>query len=312
MALTISYAFSLVLLSIILALVLKSERSPLDTSPIRNEDLTRKKLYTSDLNLLISSILFEKSPPSQYSLRDLDFNQAIPDMSGNWTSRHSTVVSFVYMNNMCSENMRASGSAVNLDAKWVTFEDSPLPWIVSRCTRPVGTPRTINPESDPSWSYALSHLSRMPLSLREHVRVVMVAPIGLSPLFKQTYGNRRGHSSMSVSESRDDIVKPHGLISHDTVILFGEPSFGTWIHEFSHAVDLHAGHFSSSRIWSAAVEKDECVVDGYASNSAEEVCKRITDVIELYSNDPSTIAGFCSNCYSESIHPVSMAFRELY
>ncbi|CAG8687466.1 1435_t:CDS:2, partial [Acaulospora colombiana] len=276
MVLTVHRIVTLAIISVIIVSIVKFERSRLATSQIRIQDLKRKKLYVSDLNQLLSSILFDQSLPSLYSLHDFDFDQTIPDISGNWTIKHGTGSSFEYMRSMCLGTTSPSRSNGNLDAKWVRFQDSNLPWIVSRCNRHTGALKTgdgslTGESSDVSWSYALSYLSRIPLPLRKHVRVIMVAPVSWSPLFKRTHGTRINHSSMPISESTTHAIEPHGLLSHDAAIFFGEPSFGTWIHEFSHAVDLHAGHFSSSSKWLEAIEKDECIADEYASSSPEEL-----------------------------------------
>ncbi|PVF95518.1 hypothetical protein CPB86DRAFT_572642 [Serendipita vermifera] len=288
MALTIHRIATLAIFSVILASLLNFERYRPATTQIRTEDLKRKKHYVNDLNQLLSSILFDQSLPSRYSLRNFDLNQTIRDISGNWTIKHSTGSSFEYMRGMCLGNANSLQPTGSLDVKWVTFRDSDLPWLVSRCNRdtdPMQTGHGSGPVLSDAvpWSYALSYLSRMPLHLREHVRVVMVAPVSLSPLFKREHGTRRSYSSMSISESSKNSIEPHGLLSHDTAIFFGEPSFGTWIHEFSHAVDLHVGHFSSSRMWLEALEKDECIADEYASISPEEAFAQAS-ILKLYTN----------------------------
>jgi hypothetical protein len=202
------------------------------------ETTDKDVLYHKEINALLSPRIFKAMPQQAHHV----------ELSSESTPCQTYFDQF------------SAKRTLSMSSKRISFKDSNQSWIICHCS--------IN--QNEAWDYLFTHLSRVPLVLREQIKTVVTFPIESSPLF---------------TESKVTI-QPHGLMSESTAVFFGEPPIGTWIHEFAHALDVNArwngrDKFSDSKLWKRALQMDACVTDAYAKTSTQEVNNRLLFLIYL-------------------------------
>jgi hypothetical protein len=188
-------------------------------------------LYHREINALLSPSIFKSTPEQGYRV----------DIVNKLTPCQKYFDQF---------SARRNVPALSMSSKRISFKDSNQTWVICHCST----------NQHEGWDYLFTHLSCIPLILREQIKTIIAFPI---------------ESSLLLPESKTTI-QPHGLMSESTAVFFGEPPIGTWIHEFTHALDVNTQgigreKFSDSRLWKQALQMDACMTDAYAKTSSQEV-----------------------------------------
>jgi hypothetical protein len=191
-------------------------------------------LYHREINALLSPSIFKSMPQQAHHVEHVDLsNESTPCQK--------------YFDQFSAKR---TVPALSMSSKRISFKDSNQSWIVCHCST----------NQNEAWDYLFTHLSRIPLILREQIKTVITFPIESSPLFTES----------------QTTIQPHGLMSESTAVFFGKPPIGTWIHEFAHALDVNTrwngrAKFSDSKLWMQALQMDACMTDAYAKTSSQEV-----------------------------------------
>jgi hypothetical protein len=150
-------------------------------------------------------------------------------------------------------------------------------------------------------SYLLSNLARLPTSLRMHVDHIISFPVATRPPLNHS---SRDRDQQKLGSNRTNTIAPRAFMSNRAVAFFGMPSFGTWIHEFAHALDVQEGVgnggqglYTDSSLWKDRLTSDSCVADEYAMTSPSEV-SRMFSYCHIMGTLNGRLLGFCASCYS--------------
>jgi len=185
-------------------------------------------LYHREINALLSPSIFKSMPQQGYRVNVVNASTHCQKYFDQFSAKRNV-------------------PALSMSSKRISFTDSNQTWIVCHCST----------NQNEEWDYLFTHLSRIPLILREQIKTVIIFPIESSPLLTES-------------------IQPHGLMFESTAVFFGEPPIGTWNHEFAHALDVNTrwngrDKFSDSELWKQALQMDACMTDAYAKTSSQEV-----------------------------------------
>ncbi|KAG8786539.1 hypothetical protein FRC15_011258 [Serendipita sp. 397] len=230
--------------------------------------INKSLLYDGNLNARLTPFLYKHLPASTYRIERY--------YGRSEKEQQELSPCYQYSTEFCQ---KTTGS--ELEAIRVSFDDvadgSPESWILCQCNGghsllsgstlvQEGESHSLERSVGSRWDYLLSHFSRVPPSLRRHIQAVITVP--LVQLHPPVEGLASSQSPVSTSPRQSRA--PHGMMSGGVVVLFGEPTFGTWIHEAAHALSLSLFVFSSSPLWVDSVKKDSCVTDLYSLKNLEE------------------------------------------
>ena len=215
------------------------------TITLVSESLLRKPLlHASDINPLISPHLYKTLVKSTYFITEVSAPTS-PAMQ------------------RCTQYANEFCNGEEVQRLQVGFNDSIQSWLLCKCV-PRKSAEVILPSVEDNWTYLLAHLARIPVPLREYIYVVVSIPL-------ETVGASASAPAEPRTTAQTNLrsTLPHGMMSQNTVVLFGEPSLGTWIHEAAHGYS--GDRFSSSVRWSDSIRRDSCVADPYSRTNPEEV-----------------------------------------
>lgn len=228
--------------------------------------LNKSVLFKGDINALLSPYLFSLYTPDDYHIM---FRESPPETC------------LIYAEDFCRQNHTTNDGKYltkNISSAQVLFNDTSRPITLCWCNLLPQDP-TDNEAKEyerATTSYLLSNLSRLPASLRMHVDYVVSFPVHAHPPPMQP--SQPPDQNVMQADFTRTSEAPHAFMSSRAVVLFGMPSFGTWVHEFAHALDVEEGPingkhkvFTENEAWKKALSSDSCVADGYALTSASEV-----------------------------------------
>ncbi|CAG7848814.1 SubName: Full=Uncharacterized protein {ECO:0000313/EMBL:CCA68132.1} [Serendipita indica DSM 11827] len=220
------------------------------TTRVSESLLQKPLLHPSDINPLISPRLYETLVESDYFITEL------PPSTTTAMQR-------------CTQYVTQFCQGDSVQRLQVGFTDSNKTWLLCKCT-PRKLAQVVLPGKADNWSYLLGHLSRIPVPLREYIHVVVSTPLETE---------HTTSSSLAPTKPSLRSTLPHGMMSQNTVVLFGEPSIATWIHEAAHGYS--GERLSSSVRWVEAIHRDSCLPDPYSRTNLEEAFAQ-TVMLKVY------------------------------